>query len=333
MKKIFLILALCALACAAASCAGKMVFEKDKKLYQIKDDGSELIGPILASPTPASAEGDKYGCPDVSHNGEKLAFVLNTSGSENGRLWSMNINGIEAKPITPFGSNITKPRWFPDQSFIAYFDAAQGIFKVNPNLAPTAGQPICIQDSRDNGGFDINKSLNGQLQLIISHHETAPPSYKLYRLNTAACTRIPISSVPTQLGVAESDINESLPAVSIAQDILVNAVTWGSSIGIRMRSISETGEIGPFPVTMRLQGYGFSRITGLSMAGDSNAIYFSAQEGMSHSQIYVIAAKEYVAVLRNMISSPPGVPPPPVNVRPAKMNAASGDSRWPSGIK
>jgi hypothetical protein len=331
MKKVLLIFTLCFLASVVAGCAGKMVFEKNKKLYQIKDDGNDLAGPILASPVPTPAEGDKYGYPDVNHNGTKVAFVLNTGGSENGNLWSMKIDGTQARAILPFGSNISKPRWYPDESFIAYFNAAQGIFKVNPNLAPAAGLPICTPNLQDYGGFDINKPLNGSLQLIISHHETAPSSYKLYRLNTVACTRTSISSVPNQLGVPESEIDETLPVVSIAQDILVNAVTWGSSIGIRMRNISETGDIGPFPLTMRLQGYAFSRITGLSMAGDSNAIYLSASAGTADSRIYVISAAEYIRILKAMITSPPSIPPPIVSVTPRQLVTGSGDSKWPSG--
>jgi hypothetical protein len=339
MKKLCLFGVLCVLVLAIAGCpSGKMVFEKDKTFYQINDDDTSLSGPILSLPPPPANYA--YGFPDVSHDGSKVAFVLDSNGMGYGILWTMNRDGTGLKQITPNSippstSPTRMPKWYPDQSLIAYSKGAHGIWKVAPNLSVIAeGEKICDTGIRDSNGFDINKPLSGPLQLIFSHHETGDSSYKLYRLNTVSCIRTPVPPVQTQLGVPVSDIGETFPAVSIAQDILVNAVKWGDNIGIRMRNIDQNGVIGLFPVTMRLQGFTSSfNITGLSMAGESNAIYFSAQLGSSNSQIYVIAAKEYVAILRNMISSPPGVPPPPVGVTPKKLMATGpDDSRWPSGI-
>jgi hypothetical protein len=338
MKKLCLFGVLCVLVLAIAGCTpGRMVFEKGRTFYQINDDDTNLSGPILSLP-PNYA----YGFPDVSHDGSKVAFVLDSNGMGYGMLWTMNLDGTGKKQITPSwippsARPISEPKWYPDQSLIAYSRGVLGIWKVAPNLPNQEdGDRICDTGIRDNKGFDINKPLNGPLlQLILSHHETGDGSYKLYRLNTdLSCMRTSIPPVQTQLGVPVSDIDETLPAVSIAQDILVNAVRWGSNIGIRMRNIDQNGVIGPFPVTMKLQGFTPPfNITGLSMAGKSNAIYFSAQSGASASQIYVIAAKEYVEILKNMISSPPGIPPLIVSVTPKKLiNTGTDDSRWPSGI-
>ncbi len=330
MKKLFLLLALWVLAFATFSCAGKMVFEKNHELYVIKDDGTEMSGAI--HPTPSPAPGEKFGFPDVSHDGSTVAFIANTTGLDYGSLYAMNLSGTGAQPLTtPVAA---MPRWYPDRSAIAYFSGSQGICRVPSNQSPPApGQRICDTGSLDNMGFDINTPVGGALQLIVSSRRgTIPLHYRLLRLKPSNCDWMPIPPVAAQLGVVESEINETYPAISISQDILVSVVRWDGNFGIRMRGINQTGEVTPFPITLKLQGFPFSRITGLSMAGDSNAIYFSAQEGMGNFRVYVIAAKEYVAILRNMISTPPGVPPPTANVTPTRLNTGSGDSRWPSGI-
>jgi hypothetical protein len=334
MKKLSLFLALCVLMFAGAGCAGKMVFTKDNKIFQIKDDGTGSA-PIQASaplPTPPP-ESDIYRFPDVNHDGSRVAFIVKHPASDSGSLWSMKLDGGDLRCIMN-GINASMPKWYPDQQKIAYFGGLMGICSVSTNLGLATGTTLCSTGVYDRGGFDISKPVAGQLQIIFSRYETSNNFYKLYRLILGSCIEIDdIGSYPNQfgVGVTANDVIETLPAVSIAQDIVVNAVKWGSGkIGIRMRSINDNGSVGiPFTMKLDVPGVSIDLIDGLALAGDSNAIYFSAKAaGSSYSEIYKISVKEYIAILRAIISSPSTLPPIET-VTPTKLTTGV----WPSGIK
>lgn len=368
MRKFTWFVALCVLVFAAGcQSKGKLVFTNDKKIYQINEDSTDLAGPRVPTflPPLPLPDWDKCQFPEVSHDGQRVLFVLNSTGGAYGALFSMPVGGTDAKRITPDDSVCTKPRWVPYQNAVAYYGRnpnppfKYGVYEVSTDGPPAVGTRICSNEYNAFDGFDINKPSAGVRQIIYS--EPVGFTQKLHRVNAPfpvdaanPCgSPVAIPPYPPQgytypAGDPSSHVYETLPVVSIGQDILINAIKWvsldGSDIsynyGLRMRSITANGGIG-IPLTLKLklpEGFNIRRITGLSLAGNSNAIYFSAvvdppPPGGDGSEIYVISVMEYLGTLIQMVSLPPEGPLV-YNVTPTQLTIAGArEKRWPSGIR
>ena len=288
MKKLVAVLAICGLVLGIAGCQKKnMVFDMAGKIYKIADNGQDLTGPI---PSIAIA-GSAYAFPDVRHDGQRIAFVYFKPSTGKGAVWSTGLDGTDPKQMSPEydADKISCPRWYPGSTDqVGYFFAGNAIPPAPPNGGVHAARPgspairITGTTDRDNR-FDVNEPTGGMLQLIISDSG----SQQLYRLNPISGSRTLIPPVPL---AGEMSVKETLPAVSIDQTILVNAAASTSRVAIRMRTINPDGSIG-LPMSLMLDGFtpGANEITGLSMAGDTNAIYFSAMQ-VGRSCIFVISA-------------------------------------------
>lgn len=329
MKKLVAVLAIFGLVLGVAGCQKKnMVFDRAGRIYKIADNGQDLTGPI---PTIAIA-GSAFTFPDVRHDGRRIAFVYLNPSTGKEAIWSADSDGGTPFQMSPEydAGKISCPRWYSGSADqVGYYFAGNAIPPAPTNggvYTSRQGSPaIRINGTTDRDSrFDVNEPTGGMLQLIISDRD----SQHLHRLNPISGSRTVIPPVPL---AGEASVKETLPAVSIDQTILVNAAASTSRVAIRMRTINSDGSIG-LPMSLMLDGFtpGANEITGLSMAGDTNAIYVSAIQG-GRSCIFVISAGQYLEILRNIVNQPPSALNPLVT--PKRLDTGAADSRWPSGIK
>jgi hypothetical protein len=286
---------------------------------------------------------DQYHRPDVNHEGDMVVFTANqfiVGGV--GTIWTMKIDGSAVKQINLAGSDSIMARWYPgSEQFVAYYgkDTAGnfGISVVGTNLpGPANGDKICDTNVFDWAGFDLNKSQSGPLQIIFSHREI-DTSFKLYQRQvqtTGSCTGTPALIEPLlPPGVISQDLDEKLPVISFAQNILASAVEWptamGSVKGIRLRGIEQDGSIG-LPLTFQIEG--MQMITGVSFAEKDKKIYLSAKTTAGDDNLYYIGVKEILEGFTDLVSVQPAQIPPPIPVSPKKIQVGSGKNIWPSGI-
>jgi hypothetical protein len=134
-------------------------------------------------------------------------------------------------------------------------------------------------------------------------------------------------------GVISQDLDEKLPVISFAQNILASAVEWptamGSVKGIRLRGIEQDGSIG-LPLTFQIEG--MQMITGVSFAEKDKKIYLSAKTTAGDDNLYYIGVKEILEGFTDLVSVQPAQIPPPIPVSPKKIQVGSGKNIWPSGI-
>ncbi len=117
-----------------------------------------LKGPAVgnAQLLEASSTGERE--PDISPDGQRLAFVSARSGSE--QVWVSNLDGSDALEITQTHSLTGSPRWSPDGKHIAYdsrdcgrpclyiVEAGKGAATVIPAPGLDASMPNWSRDGR-----------------------------------------------------------------------------------------------------------------------------------------------------------------------------------------
>ncbi|HNQ02116.1 MAG TPA: hypothetical protein PKN59_07475 [Syntrophales bacterium] len=306
-----------------AGCAGELAFVKGNKIYKIKDDGDDLA-PI------AMAAGNYYFRPDVSNDGRDLVFVSappTAPGIQVGTICRSKLDGSGFTVLNPSGPPGTTPRWSPNGQFVAYYAAGglnRAIYQmtaggINPVLIPNTGVSC-------DGGHDYFAG-GGR---IVYAKEMTDGSYKLFWTSVTAAAPSGAINPYLPAAVVTQDLNETLPVVSFAGDMLASALRYPGLVGIRMRAMGTDGNWGP-PYTMKLP---VAVITGVGYSDKDEKVYFSALPQAGQPQgLYSVSIKELLPTITGLLTLPPGTPPPaPVPVTPARINAGAGENFWPSGI-
>jgi serine/threonine protein kinase/Tol biopolymer transport system component len=80
--------------------------------------------------------------PDVSPDGQRLAFVSDRSGSD--ELWTSDLNGLDLRQVTRLDGRLAHPTWSADGKSIGFvtYGKVQAIWRV----AAGGGQPVRITD-------------------------------------------------------------------------------------------------------------------------------------------------------------------------------------------
>jgi hypothetical protein len=315
------------------ACVDEMVYVKTPNLFKVKDDGTNRVK------IKDAGWGEFYHQPDVNHNGDMVAYLAGGNPYvERGFIWTMKIDGTDAKRITEFSLN-SNPRWFPDnRPALAYFGRCTGlttaICEVSTEQDPgtAIGVKICDTNNRDNGGFDFNQPQSGPLQIIFSRRE-GDGSYKLYQRDHSCSgtdTKIRPFLPPPHIGNPAA-LSETLPVVSFSQHLLASVVEWPNVLGIRVRGIDENGVIGP-PATFQFED--IQEITGISFADGDDKIFFSVKIDSMTYELYRVELKDFIGSLIDWISDPPATLqfPPPVASK-TRINVPSGRNSWPDGVK
>ena len=306
-----------------AGCASELVFVKGNGIYRIKDDGDNLTG--IGMPP-----GHYYFRPDVSNNGSELVFVRaipTAPGIQVGSICRSKLDGSGFTVLNPSGPPSTTPRWSPDGQFIAYY-AAGGPNRAVYRMTAGGSSPTAIPNTgiRSEGGHDFY-AAGGRL---VFSNEMTDGSYKLFWTSVAAAAPAGAINPYLPAPVAAQELDETLPVVSYAGDMLASALRYPGLVGIRMRAMGTDGNWGP-PYTMKLP---VAYLTGISFSDKDEKVYFSAVPQPGELQaLYYVSIKELLPTITGLLALPPGTPPPaPVSVTPKVIPAGAGQNFWPSGI-
>lgn len=115
--------------------------------YARENVGIRRVGPgdPAASPILESSGWDMH--PHLSHDGSRIAFTSNRSGSY--EIWIANADGSDLQKVTDFGGPFTSsPRWSPDGSTIAFTGRDRGnadIYLLEANTS--ARLPLVSSDA------------------------------------------------------------------------------------------------------------------------------------------------------------------------------------------
>jgi hypothetical protein len=313
----------------------ELVYVKDAEVWKTRDNGAgnERIAP--------STPNVQFHRPDVDHEGRRIAVV---SGSDPlfmvGGIQVMDIDGASPQQITPADSQDTMPTWHPtDPNLLAYWGQCKndgyGICTIDlASALPGLGDRICNTNVFDYAGFDFLPAPSGRVQIIFSHYEW-DHSFKLYTRpveTEPVCNAVASPLNPyVPAGIAPEDVDERLPVVSFGRNALVSAVEWPGGVGIRIRGIDASGDIGA-PLTLRFQQ--LERITGVSFADRDEKVYFSANTAAGAHLLYYISFREWMQAAMNLLPlTPPQLPPLPVDVTPGVIDVGPGKNSSPSGVR
>jgi len=297
-------------------CASELVYFKGYALYKIEDKGSFSSSPSPEAITVQPPQGGNYSFPDVSPNAEKIAFVCSTSGQYYADICTAKLDGTAAtKIVTGPGKGL--PRWYPDNTNIAYYDSsAHSISRT-----PSGSLHACSSLKPCYGGFDL---YAGGTKLVFSQRESGSID-KLHWKSLSDGSFGDILPLPPS-GILDANVDESYPVVSFDGKMLASKVQWPGLEGIRMRAMDDNGDWGG-PFTMKLTE---TAISGIAFSHDDNKVYFSAvPNGGSKKALYLI---ELSNLMSGILSAMTASPPPVQNVTPTLIRAESEDLYWPSGI-
>ena len=75
--------------------------------------------------------------PDLSPDGSRIAFASDRSGHS--EIWTMSVDGTNARPVTRLGTHARRPRWSPDGRQIAFDGRASASVQTDIFVADAAG--------------------------------------------------------------------------------------------------------------------------------------------------------------------------------------------------
>jgi dipeptidyl aminopeptidase/acylaminoacyl peptidase len=143
----------------------------DYNLY--KADLSKRPPAVVAFP--GSSQMDSS--PDVSPDGSRVVFVSDRSGPT--EIWTMAVDGSDARPVTTMNGHTRRPRWSPDGRQVAFDARASGSYHTDIYVVNArGGEPrrLTTDVSQDTWA---TWSADGQWIYYLRHVRGSPEIWKV----------------------------------------------------------------------------------------------------------------------------------------------------------